>query len=197
MAGDSELEKILERRHDKRGKLTMLADKLRAFGRTVYDVRLPLMLASIASGTDRYLTYIGLNSGISYEANPAALAYMNGLGLVPGMIASGVIGMASFAALGKAGDVLSDGKFPRNYLLKASLYGVAVSEAVVSLNNYFVDTSPASNPFNQFTQQYGSGSFADLLLAMPLLVTAGAAVYQSIKQALKKRKCAEKIGASA
>ncbi len=197
MADDSGLEKILEEEHNKRGKLTVLADKLRAFGRTIYDARLPLTLASIATGTDRYLTYIGLKSGIGYEANPAVLAYMNSLGIAPGMIASGIIGMASFAVLGKVGDVLSEGKLPRNYLLKASLYGVAASEAAISLNNYFVNTSPANNPFNQFTQQYGSGSFVDLLLAIPLLATVGAAAYQSIKQALKKRKCSEKIEASA
>ncbi len=189
MVEDSRLEDILDEEHQKRGKLGLLADKLRAFGRTVYDVKLPLALASAAVGADRLLTYIGIGSGVASESNPLALAIMNAVGVVPGMIVTGVVGVASYATIGKIVENISGGKFTKNSLVSASLYGVAASEAVVSLNNYFVDYSQTANPFNQqFLQQYGDGSFIGLLVAAPLFAIAGAAAYQSLRSALKKRR---------
>lgn len=168
-----------------KGRLNRFLDKLAIFRHDIYDIKVPLALCATTETSDRYLTYIIIKSGVGSEGNPMALAFMQNFGVVPGMLLSGLAGLAAYAVSGSMIDSVANGAVPRNSFVKAALYGVGASEALVTLNNYFVWTQSTNSVFNQIAQNYGESTLLNIFLAIPMLCMAATAGYYAIKNTIK------------
>lgn len=173
-----------------RGHLNKIVDKLSSFAYDLYNIKVPLGAAALATGLDRYLTYVGLKTmPFAQESNPMVAAYFGNFGLMPGLILSGIIELVGYAGAGKVFETtLADGKLPRNSLVKAGLYGVTISEALAALNNYEGISGKAVPIIQQLEQNYGVGPTMGIVYALSFLPMIGTAAYYSIKSALRARK---------
>ena len=178
MAKKQSIEELLgdgSKKKASRGLYNRFIDKVKTFAHDVYDVKIPLSLATFTVTTDRILTYLLINGGLGYEANQAAAASQHALGLDGGLITTWFIGLAAAGVFGAAFERIAN--VPRNYLVKAALYGAAATEGVVSLNNYLVMTQPQNNPFAQIQ----TGTFLDLVFSAPFISTGVATAYHYLK----------------
>lgn len=170
----------------KNGAFGGLLERLRPLGRDIYNLKIPLATAiSMVAGDG--ITSIGITSAT--EANPTASTYMQGIGVAPVFILTGLLGLAAYMGLGKAMELISNNKLPKNSLVKAGLYGLTASEALIVLNNYCALSNHVNNAFMQITQQsYGGVPFSSVLYGLSFLPMAGTAAYYYIKSALRAKK---------